>query len=166
MHHKLRFGDDKMQSQLYPYFAFENAKAAIDYYQRVFGATDVYRLSPKPEQAQQFGLPADADLNNMTMHGGFTILGTKVECADAFRGTPQPSEQITLMIDINSEDEASNQAAEAFYQHLVDSGEVTINMPFAEQFWGGKMGQFTDKFGVNWMLHTSPWSIAADHQND
>jgi len=28
------------------------------------------------------------------------------------------------------------------------------------------MGQFTDKFGVNWSLHSSPWSIAYDHQND
>ncbi|MFC6180141.1 VOC family protein [Lactiplantibacillus daowaiensis] len=153
-----------MQSQLYPYLAFENAKTAIDYYQRVFGATDVYRLSPQPEQAQQFGLPADADLNNMTMHGGFTILGTKIECSDAFRGTPQPSDQISLMLDLNSEDADSAQAAEAFYQHLVTSDDVKITMPFAEQFWGGKMGQFIDKFGITWMLHTSPWSIAADHQ--
>ncbi|AVK64799.1 VOC family protein [Lactobacillus sp. CBA3606] len=153
-----------MQSQLYPYLTFENAKTAIAYYQRVFGATDIYRLSPKPEQAQQFGLPADADLNNLTMHAGFSILGTKFECADAFQGTPKPSAQITLMLDINSEDAASAQAATAFYQRLVDSGEVTITMPFETQFWGGKMGQFTDAFGITWMLHTSPWSIAADHQ--
>ena len=153
-----------MQSQLYPYLAFENAKSAIEYYQRVFGATDVYRLSPQPEQAEQFGLPADADLDSMTMHGGFTILGTKLECSDAFHSAPQPSSQITLMLDINNEDAASAKAADDFYEQLVASDEVKITMPFAEQFWGGKMGQFVDKYGITWMLHTSPWSIAADHQ--
>jgi len=155
-----------MQTQFYPYLAFDNAKTAIDYYQRVFGATDVYRLTPKPEQAKMFGLADGTDLNNLTMHGGFTVLGVKVECADDFRHTAKPTDQITLMIDINSEDAATAQAADAFYQRLVDSGEVKITMPFAEQFWGGKMGQFTDKFGVNWSLHSSPWSIAYDHQND
>ncbi|BDZ31807.1 glyoxalase/bleomycin resistance/extradiol dioxygenase family protein [Lactiplantibacillus sp. WILCCON 0030] len=155
-----------MQSKFYPYLAFDNAKTAIAYYQKVFGATDVYRLSPKPEQAKTFGLPADADLDNLTMHGGFTVLGVKVECADAFGHSAKPSDQITLMIDIDSEDETSAQAADAFYQQLVDSGEVEITMPFAEQFWGGKMGQFTDKFGVHWSLHSSPWSIAYDHQNN
>lgn len=152
-----------MQSQIYPYFSFKNAKEAIEYYQEVFGATDVYRLSPKAEQAKQFGLPEDADLDSMTMHAGFTILGMKVECADAFTGDSEPSGQISLLLDINSEDAESAKAADDFYEKLKNSGEVKITMPFEEQFWGGKMGSFTDKYGINWMLHTSPWSKSVDH---
>jgi PhnB protein len=153
-----------MRSQVYPYFAFENSKDAIEYYQRVFGATEVYRLSPKAEQAEMFHLPADADLDSMTMHGGFTILGMKFECADAFNGDPTPVKGLSLMLDIDSEDPESDQAANDFYKKLEESGEVDITMPFAEQFWGGKMGAFTDKFGVQWMLHESPWSQSQDHQ--
>ncbi|MFD0896989.1 VOC family protein [Loigolactobacillus binensis] len=147
-----------MQSRLYPYLAFTNAKEALAYYETVFGATNIYRLAPSPEQAQQFGLPADADLNNMTMHAGFTILGVDLQCADAFNGAVTANKQITLMLDINNEDPASVAAADAFYAKIAASDQVEISMPFAEQFWGGKMGHFTDKYGVNWMLHTQPWS--------
>ncbi|MFD1670861.1 VOC family protein [Agrilactobacillus yilanensis] len=147
-----------MQIRVYPYFAFENAKAAIEYYQEVFGATDVYRLTPKPEQAKQFGLPDDTDLESMTMHAVFTILGNKFECADAFGHGGAPSNQISVMLDVNSEDPESVAAADAFYAKIEASDTVNITMPYAEQFWGGKMGHFVDKYGVNWMLHSSPWS--------
>ncbi len=153
-----------MQSQIYPYLAFKNAKEALKYYQEVFGATEIYRLSPQPQQTEQFDIPEGTDLDNLTMHAGFTILGMKLECADAFNGDTNPSEQVSLLLDINNEDPESAQAADEFYEHLVQSKRVTINMPFAEQFWGGKMGSFTDKYGINWMLHTSPWSQSQDHQ--
>lgn len=155
-----------MRTQVYPYFAFQNAKEAIEYYQRIFGATDVYRLSPKKEQAEMFHLPADADLDGMTMHGGFTILGMKFECADAFNGDSTPVKGLQLMLDIDSEDPESHQAADDLYKKLEKSGEVDITMPFEEQFWGGKMGAFTDKYGVQWMLHESPWSQSQDHKDE
>ncbi|MFD1418868.1 VOC family protein [Companilactobacillus keshanensis] len=152
-----------MQSQIYPYFAFKNAKSAIEYYQEVFGATEVYRLSPKPEQAKEFDIPEGVNLDDLTMHAGFTILGMKVECADAFTGNSEPSGQVSLLLDINSEDPESAKAADDFYEKLEKSDDVEITMPFEEQFWGGKMGGFTDKYGINWMLHTSPWSKSVDH---
>ncbi|AKP67187.1 VOC family protein [Companilactobacillus ginsenosidimutans] len=155
-----------MRTQVYPYFAFKNAKEAIEYYERVFDATDVYRLSPKKEQAEMFHLPTNADLDSMTMHGGFTILGMKFECADAFNGDSTPVKGLQLMLDIDSEDKESHDAADALYKKLKQSGEVEITMPFAEQFWGGKMGAFTDKFGVQWMLHESPWSLSQDHKDE
>lgn len=152
-----------MQSQIYPYIAFKNAKDAIEYYQDVFGATDVYRLSPKAEQAKQFGIPEGTNLDDLTMHAGFTILGMKIECSDAFNGNTEPTGQISLLLDINNEDKESAKAADDFYEKLKKSDDVEITMPFEEQFWGGKMGGFTDKFGINWMLHTSPWSKSVDH---
>ncbi|WP_461224552.1 VOC family protein [Lacticaseibacillus suihuaensis] len=146
-----------MQAKLIPYIAYPSAKAALAYYQRVFGATDVYRLSPTPEQASQFGIPAGQDLDALTMHGGFRVLGTQVECADAFNGAAAPAQQqIVLQLDVNSEDPASAQAADDLWARL--QGQVTVTMPYAPQFWGGKMGQFTDQFGVTWMLHAQPWS--------
>lgn len=146
-----------MQTRAVPYFAFDHAKEAIAYYERVFGATDIYRLAPQPEQAKLFGLPTDGDLAAMTMHAGFTVLGVRIECADAFQGHQEPSGQVAVMLDINGDDPVSVQAADDFYQRLVDSGEVTIDMPFATQFWGDKMGHITDKYGISWMLSVSSW---------
>ncbi len=151
-----------MQSRLIPSLSFTSAKEALAYYQEVFGAQDVYRFSPSAEQATQFGLPADADLEAMTIHAGFSVLGTSLQCADAFRGAPTPSNQIDLILDINADDAASAAAAEAFYQRVVASQTVTVDMPFEPQFWGGKMGQFTDRYGISWMLHVMPWSQIKD----
>ncbi|MFC6275188.1 VOC family protein [Levilactobacillus tangyuanensis] len=151
-----------MQSRIIPSFAFTNAKEALAYYQRVFGATDVYRFSPQPEQAKQFHLPEGADLESMTIHGGFTVLGMSFQCADSFRGPVKPSNQVDIILDIDGDDASSVSAAEAFYDKLAASGEVTIDMPFETQFWGGKMGHFTDKYGISWMLHMIPWSQIKD----
>jgi len=33
----------------------------------------------------------------------------------------------------------------------------TVDMPLAKQFWGDTYGQFTDKYGIHWMINiTSP----------
>lgn len=36
---------------------------------------------------------------------------------------------------------------------IKDHSSIEIELPFADQFWGGKMGVFTDKYSVRWMLH-------------
>ena len=51
---------------------------------------------------------------------------------------------------INKEDADK---VEAFYEQIKDHSSIEIELPFADQFWGGKMGVFTDKYGVRWMLH-------------
>lgn len=51
--------------------------------------------------------------------------------------------------------EAAMKAAHDFWDHL---HEVTINMPFEEQFWDGAMGDFTDAYGIRWLLHAQPYS--------
>ena len=43
-------------TQLHPYLSFEKAKDAIEYYEDVFGATNVNRLAVGEEQAENFGL--------------------------------------------------------------------------------------------------------------
>ena len=140
-------------TQLIPYIAYPSAKNALVYYQRVFNAEVITRLSPTPQQAGMFGLSADADLSELTMHAEFSILGTKIMCSDAFGHDAKPASQISLMLMLDPADAA---LGDAFYQQLVDSGEVTVDMPYALQFWGDKMGQVTDQFGVVWRLQQAP----------
>ncbi|KRN74322.1 glyoxalase family protein [Carnobacterium maltaromaticum] len=144
-------------AKIYPYLAFDSAKEALDYYTEVFGATDIIRLPVSPEQATQFGISAEK-LADTTMHASFTVLGAPLFCADNFMGPVQSSNQVSIMLDINSEDAQAAHEADAFYQKIAASGQAKITMPFEEQFWGGKMGQLVDKYGITWMLHSQPYS--------
>jgi len=85
-------------------------------------------FSPDAAQVQQFGLPADANLGDITIHAGVNILGVSFQCADAFRGKSEPTNQIDVILDINTDDPASAQAAEDFYQRVSASGTVTVGL--------------------------------------
>jgi PhnB protein len=45
-------------------------------------------------------------------------------------------------------------AAAALFAALSDGGWVTV--PFKQQFWGDHYGNFTDKFGVQWVVNSRP----------
>lgn len=143
---------------IHPYLTFNNTRETLEYYKEVLGATNVSRMPVAPAQAEQFGVPADkaADL---TMHSQFDILGSTVMAADNFmQMEPLVYDAVSILIDLNSEDEAEMEKADAFWKKVIDSGTVKVNLAYEEQFWGGKMGDFTDKYGVRWMLHAQPYS--------
>ncbi|KXT63521.1 PhnB protein / putative DNA binding 3-demethylubiquinone-9 3-methyltransferase domain protein [Lactococcus sp. DD01] len=109
------------------------------------------------EQAEQFGIPQEK-LNEATMHSQFDILGTTIMAADNFHCDDLSYTGFSILLDLNSEDEVALKKAQAFWKYVLESGEVEINMPFEEQFWGGAMGDFIDKYGVRWLLHAQPYS--------
>jgi PhnB protein len=45
-------------------------------------------------------------------------------------------------------------AAAALFAALSEGGQVTA--PFRQQFWGDHYGNFTDRFGVQWAVNSSP----------
>ena len=140
-----------MQAKLIPYLEFENAKEALAYYQDVFGATNVYRISPTAAEAEQYGLEPDVDLASLTMRGGFRILGLDVKCADALMGQPTSSTLISLMLVVDEDDSESVKALTALYQRLIEADVKVLN-PFGDQSQGGKMGQVVDAYGITWIL--------------
>lgn len=144
-------------ANVHPYITMNNTKKALDYYQEVLGATDIIRMSVPKEQAEQFKVSA-SQADKMTLHSQFQVLGTTIMASDNFEGVKLDYLGISIMLDINSEDNEAMKEAELFWKKLSKSGRVTINMPFEEQFWGGAMGDFTDEYGVHWMLHAQPYS--------
>lgn len=134
-------------ANIHPYIALNNTKEALAYYEEVLGAKNIRRVPVAGEQAAE-----------MTMHSQFDILGTTVMAADNFQHEVLSYTGISILLDLNSEDKDAMAEAQEFWKHLSESGQVTINMPFEEQFWGGAMGDFTDKYGVRWMLHAQPYS--------
>ncbi len=144
-------------AQIYPYLSFENAKEALEYYEEFFGATNIRRVKVEPNQAEEFNVPLDK-IDDATMHAEFRILGAELYCSDSFGNDVGPTRQISIMLDVNWEDEKALKESNDFFDKLAKSGQVEISMPYEEQFWGGKMGQFVDKYGITWMLHAQPYS--------
>ncbi|MGM7692155.1 VOC family protein [Staphylococcus saprophyticus] len=123
---------------IFPYLNFENTKEALAYYEEVFGATNITRLPVGKDQAAHFNM-SEAEAANATMHAQFDIAGTTVLASDSFGRAER----------INNEDDTRE--VEALYHRVKEA--VDVEMPLEEQFWGGKMGAFTDKYNVRWMLH-------------
>ncbi|HIW71819.1 MAG TPA: VOC family protein [Candidatus Levilactobacillus faecigallinarum] len=153
-----------MQAKMIPYLEFENAKEALAYYKGVFGATNVYRVSPTADEAEQYGLEPTVDLDRLTMRGGFQLLGLDVQCADALMGQPTSSTLISLMVVVDEDDSDSVKALTALYQRLVKS-DVKVISPFTAQRQGGKMGQIVDAYGITWILREQPDMLRPDTEN-
>lgn len=141
-----------METELIPYLTFENTKSALDYYQQVFGATDVYRTVPTPKQADEMSLNDDVDLNELTVLGGFKILGQEVCCADSFLGKPVVSSLVSLMLRVNQKDSTAVSALEALYRRVSTSDGVKVISSYEKKPTGEKSGQVVDKFGITWIL--------------
>lgn len=139
-------------TELFPYLAFEKAKDAIAYYEEVFGATNVKRLEVSEEQAEQFGMTKE-QAAEATMHAEFEVLGVKILCSDSFGCVENINNGISLLIDFDVNNQDDSDKVQQFYDKIKDHDSIDIEMPLKEQFWGGKMGAFTDKYGVRWMLH-------------
>lgn len=147
-----------MDARTTPYFSFANAKEAVAYYQDVFGATEVYRLSPDQQQAQALNLPPDTNLADITIYGGFKIMDLNFCFSDASGDQPQASNQVSVMLDINSQDPTAEAALLKLYQRVVGSRQVTVKVPYKTQFWGNKMGTVIDRYGVFWIFNSAPWN--------
>ncbi len=61
----------------------------------------------------------------------------------------EPMKGCALLIE-----ESDVQAAERLFATLSAGGRVTV--PFQKQFWGDTYGNFTDRFGVQWAVNSTP----------
>lgn len=144
-------------AKLSPYFTFENAKEAMDYYEKVFGATNLFRIPVQREMAATCNVSLD-QLETTTIHGSFSVEGNVIFCSDSFGTKTVPSGFVSMYLDFNSENSEDEQRMLNLYSRAFEFGDVKVTMPLAMQFWGGKMGIFTDKYGIVWMLHSQPYS--------
>ncbi|WP_267201983.1 VOC family protein [Limosilactobacillus kribbianus] len=140
-----------MTAKIYPYLTFENAKEAMDYYVREFGAEITYHQSLNEQQAESLGMPTDREhLEKTTLRGEFTIAGQKFICADATMGTPQTSSLVSIMLSFTDD---PSQARQLFNQ-LAQSEDQRVTVPFGDWMFGSQMGQVVDKYGITWLITT------------
>jgi len=147
---------------VHPYIAFADTKAALAYYEEVFGAKNVVRVPVGAEQAGQFGVDPEKAAD-MTMHAQFDVLGATIYGADNFIHASLTYDSFTIHLNLDSEDAVAVAEADAFFEKVAASGKAEVTMPYADQFWGGKMGAFRDQFGINWAVHAEPYSTRGQY---
>lgn len=119
-----------------PYLVVQDGAAAIDFYQRAFGAKEVFRM-PMPD-----GRLAHAEIkigdSHVMLADEFPEMGFKNP--KAYGGTP-----VSLMIYVTDVDK---QAA------IAQQAGAKVLRPVETQFYGDRSGTFEDPFGHVWTLAT------------
>jgi PhnB protein len=126
----------EFRAALTPYLSIRGAAAAIEFYKKAFGATELMRL-----------MQPDGRLG----HAQLDIGGALIMLADefpeyGFRGPESMGgSPIRLHLDVPDVDAFARQAAAA---------GAKIVRPIADQFYGDRSGQLIDPFGYTWTITT------------
>ena len=127
-----------------PYLSIAGAAAAIDFYTKVFGATERMRM-PAPDG--KIG-HAELDLGGSLIMLADESPGMGAASPRTVGGTP-----VTLMVYVDDVDTVFDKAVQA--------GATVINK-VEDQFYGDRSGQFEDPFGHRWNVATHVEDVPAD----
>ena len=137
-----------MATHLNPYLSFAgNAKAAMEFYQSVFGGTVERTTFGEFNMSQD---PADTDriMHSMLVsENGLVLMGSDVPAA---RDSVAFSHGSDHTVSLSGEDEAE---LRGYWDKLSDGG--VISMALEKSPWGDTFGMCSDKYGVPWMVNIS-----------
>lgn len=115
------------------YLQLSNASEASAFYQKAFGATEVFRVP--------------VDEKGRTMHIHLYVNGGSLMLSDAYPeyGHPlQAPQGYSLNVQVDDID--------AWWQRALAAGAEVL-MPISEMFWGARYGQVRDPYGVTWAFN-------------
>lgn len=129
-----------------PYLICKNAAAAIDFYKRAFGATELFRIGEP-------GMIGHAELKI-----GNSILMLADEYPDIGALSPETvgGTPLTLMVYVEDVD--------GFTQKAVKEG-LEVLRPIENQFYGDRSGHFKDPFGHKWAFATHIEDVTPEEIN-
>jgi len=134
-----------MAVQLNPYLGFkDNARAAMEFYQSVFGGTLNISTFKEFHASQD---PAEDDLvMHAQLEGDNGIVFMASDTPARMDYTPGN----TFNMSLSGDDEAT---LRGWFDKLADGGTVT--MPMDKAPWGDIFGMCVDRFGVSWLVNAS-----------
>jgi PhnB protein len=134
-----------MQLSVY-LFMYGKCEEAMKFYQSALGGKlDIQLVGDSPAK-EQWPESWHGKVMHSTLKGdGFDIMGT-----DGSPDSHQEKES-NISLTIGLSDEAK---AHELFDKLSAGGKVT--MPMEKMFWGALFGQFTDKYGFDWMINCGP----------
>ena len=119
-----------------------NAVAAMEWYKKVFNATEKMRLT---------------EPGGKLAHGEIDIDGTVIMIAEEnpdYNRSPKTLNGTSVVFNIYVPD------ADAIIQKAVDAG-ATLIAPAADQFYGARAGRIEDPFGYKWIVSTHLKEVSA-----
>lgn len=120
---------------LTPYLQLDGALKAATFYEKAFGAEQVYAVPP--------------DEQGRTMHVHLYVNGSSLMLSDAYpeHGHPhQPVQGCTMQLHLTAGD------IDSWWQRAVDAG-CEVAVPLDVMFWGDRWGSLRDPFGVEWAMN-------------
>jgi PhnB protein len=135
-----------------PYLFFDGrCEEAIEFYKKALGAEVLMlmRFSDSPDPPPPGMVPPGSE--NKIMHSAMRIGETEVMASDG-RCMGKPTFQgVSLSLSASNEAEADR-----LFNALGDGGQV--QMPIGKTFFSPRFGMVADRFGVSWMVVTTPTS--------
>lgn len=116
-----------------PYITVSNASEASAFYQRAFGATEVFRVPP--------------DASGRTMHIHLYVNDGSVMLCDAFPEyghALEAPQAFSLNLHVDN--------IEQWWDRALKAGAEVVS-PIADMFWGARYGQLRDPYGVIWAFN-------------
>ncbi|MET0523474.1 MAG: VOC family protein [Nocardioides sp.] len=113
-----------------PKLVLTDADAALDFYVRVLGATQIARY----------------DAGGSVVFAEIELFGTRITLKDADDADPAPTGPGPIL-DVLHED------PDAVARAILEAGGSNV-FEMSEQPFGGRWGRVRDPFGVQWLVHT------------
>jgi PhnB protein len=122
--------------QVSPYLCVDGANAAIEFYGKVFGATERMRM-PAP----------DGRIGHAELQIGDAVIMLADEFPEMGAQSPKAigGSPVTIMVYVEDVD--------AVFDRAVNAGAKVLQ-PVEDKFYGDRSGQFEDPFGHRWSVET------------
>ena len=131
---------------LSPAITCKDAASAIDFYKKVFGATEVVRMDGP---------------GGMIMHAELQIGDSRIFVSDEFPGMSQAPDAQAPACAKGSGIFVYTEDVDSVVQRASDAG-ARMDMPLQDMFWGDRYGKFTDPYGHSWAVATHTEDVAPD----
>ena len=133
-----------------PYLFFDGrCEEAIEFYKKALGAEVLMlmRFSDSPDTPPPGMVPPGSE--NKIMHSAMRIGETEVMASDGHCMGKAAFQGVSLSVSASSEAEADR-----LFNALAEGGQV--QMPIGKTFFSPRFGMVADRFGVSWMVVTTP----------
>lgn len=133
------------------YFNFQNSLAALNFYEKNLGATNINRVGGDHEMFRD--LPEEYQVDaDFTMNAAFEIMGETFYCSDTMKNKKIDNSGAIVAFNFDYNNEQEREKAIAFFNKAVEGGCVAT-MALGETEWSPLYGLFNDPFGVTWMVN-------------
>jgi PhnB protein len=122
--------------QIVPYLCVDGAGAAIEFYRRVFGASERMRMSEP-----------DGTIGHAELEIGTAVIMLSDEYPDLGIRAPKTIGGTPVTISVYVED------VDDVFTRAIDAGATALRR-VTDQFYGDRTGQFEDPFGHRWSVAT------------